>query len=183
MAMKRVERYGGSSLSHRAARAALVLAIPLALVLGVRAFSWSASQLKVWTDGDTLKAADINNNFGALAAQIAALAAPLAWTNLGLLNAWDPYGDSYAPPSYAKDALGIVHLRGLVKGSTASQVTIAVLPPGFRPRFHLEADVACGGTSPCTVLIKTTGEMLFEQIYPSSAWLSFDGLTFEAAGP
>ena len=181
--MKRLGRYGGSSRSHRAARAALVLAIPLALVLGVRAFGWSAAQLKVWTDGDTLKAADINSNFGALSAQIAALATPLSWNNLGLVNSWAAYGDSYAPPSYAKDALGIVHLRGLVKGSTAAQITIAVLPPGFRPMFHLEAYVACGGTSPCTVLIKTTGEMIFEQIYPSSTWLSFDGLTFEASGP
>jgi hypothetical protein len=177
-------RRGGSWLSHRLTRVALVVSIPLALLGGVRAVGWTAAQLKVWNDGDTLSAADINGNFMALSTQLGAITAPLDWTNLGLMNTWVSYGDGYATPSYAKDALGIVHLRGLVKGSTAPQVTIAVLPVGFRPKFNTETLVACGGTTPCTVLVKPTGEMLFELISSASSWLSFDGLTFEAAsGP
>jgi hypothetical protein len=173
---------GGSFVSRRLVRAALLVAIPLVIVGGVRTVGWTAAQLKSWSDGDTLKAADINGNFMALSAQIAAASAPLAWTNLVLVNSWDPYADGYAPPSYAKDTHGIVHLRGLVTGSTASQITVAVLPAGFRPKYHFEAYVACGGASPCTVLVKTTGEVIFEQIYPNSSWLSFDGLSFDA-GP
>jgi hypothetical protein len=180
------ERQGrGGWLSHRLTRAALVVSVPLAVVGGVRAVGWSAAQLKVWADGDTLKAADINGNFTALAGQIGAVTAPMTWTALSLMNKWTPYGGvGYAPPSYARDALGVVHLRGLVTGSTAAQVTIAVLPAGFQPKYNYETTVACGGTTPCTVLIKTTGEMLFELISANSSWLSFDGLTFEApAGP
>jgi hypothetical protein len=178
-------RWSGAWLSHRATRAALVVAVPLALVGGVRAVSWAAAQIKAWSDGDTLSAADLNGNFTALASQIGALTAPLTWTALPLVNRWTPYaGVGYAPPSYAKDALGVVHLRGLVTGSTAPQVTIAVLPAGFRPQYHLETTVACGGTTTCTVLIKSTGEMVFELISASASWLSFDGLSFDAtAGP
>jgi hypothetical protein len=181
--MKREERQSGFShrLSHRLTRAALAVTIPLALLGGVRAVGWTAAQLKVWADGDTLKAADINGNFMALGTQIAAVTAPLAWTNLTLMNSFAVYGSGYAPPSYAKDAMGVVHLRGLVMGSTAAQVTVAILPPGFRPKYHIEETVACGGTDPCTMVVKTTGEMLFELITPQSAWLSLDGLTFDAS--
>jgi hypothetical protein len=181
--MKREERQRGIShrLSHRLTRAALVVTIPLALLGGVRAVGWTAAQLKVWADGDTLKAADINGNFMALSAQLGAVTAPLAWTNLALMNEWDAYGSGYAPPSYAKDALGVVHLRGLVMGSTAPQVTVAILPPGFRPKYNIEESVPCGGTAPCTMVVKTTGEMLFELITPKSTWLSLDGLTFDAS--
>jgi hypothetical protein len=182
--MKREGQWGGTWLSRRLVRAALVVSIPLAVVGGVRAVGWTAAQLKQWSDGETLKAADINGNFMALSAQLAAVTAPLAWTNLALMNTWAPYGDGYAPPSYAKDTLGVVHLRGLVRGSTASQVTIAVLPAGFRPKYNFESVVACGGSAPCTLLVKTTGEMLFEAIFPNSSWLSFDALSFDgAAGP
>jgi hypothetical protein len=182
--MKSERQWGGTWLSRRLARGALLVSIPLALVGGVRAVGWTAAQLKQWNDGETLKAADINANFMALSAQLAALTAPLAWTNLALASPWNPYGDGYAPPSCAKDALGVVHLRGLVKGSTASQVTVAVLPPGFRPKYNFESVMACGGSAQCTLLIKATGELLFEAIYPNSSWLSFDGLSFDGAtGP
>jgi hypothetical protein len=175
------EQQSGSWLSHRLTRAALVVTIPLALVGGVRAVGWTAAQLKVWSDGDTLKAADINGNFIALSAQLTAATAPLVWTNFTLMNAWDVYGSGYAPPSYAKDAMGVVHLRGLVSGSTDPQITIAILPPGFRPKYHLETTVACGGSAPCTMVVKPTGEMIFELITPKSAWLSLDGITFDAS--
>jgi hypothetical protein len=172
-----------SWLSGRLARAALVASVPLAVLIGARTAGWSAAQLKQWSDGDTLKAADINGNFAALSAQIAALGARLAWTKLELASGWSAYGDGYAEPSYAKDVLGIVHLRGLVTGSPAPQTIVAHLPAGFRPPYHVEELLACGGTTPCTVVVKTTGEVIFELISSSSTWLSFDGLTFEAAGP
>jgi hypothetical protein len=173
-----------SWLARRLGRGVLVASIPLAVVGGVRTVGWTAGQLKQWNDGDTLKAADINGNFAALSAQIAALTAPLRWTKLPLVTGWAAYGDGYGDPGYAKDALGIVHLRGLVKGSPAPQTIVANLPAGFRPAVHVEELLACGGTVPCTVVAKTTGELVFEQVSASSTWLSLDGLTFEAAaGP
>jgi hypothetical protein len=49
---------------------ALRLGIPLALVLGGGAVAWAAG-LVVWSDGQTLKAADLNGNFNYLEGQIA----------------------------------------------------------------------------------------------------------------
>jgi hypothetical protein len=182
--MKGDERGRESRFSRRWLRVALVASVPLAVVSGARTIGWTAAQLKQWNDGDTLRAADINGNFTALSTQIAALTAPLPWAALGLMNGWAAYGDGYAPPSYAKDALGIVHLRGLAKGAPAAQTIVAVLPVGLRPAYHVEEVLACGGAAPCTVVFETTGEVIFEVINANSTWVSFDGLTFEAApGP
>ena len=93
------------------------------------------------------------------------------------------YGaDERADPGYTKDSLGIVHLRGLVKGTPVPGMAVASLPDGFRPGYNTEEVMPCGGPSPCTVVFKPTGEVIFELINPSSSWLSFDGLTF-SVGP
>src|SRR5262245_33649676 len=47
-------------------RIALFVGVPLAIVGGVRAVSWAAGQLKVWANGDTLTADDLNGSFAAL---------------------------------------------------------------------------------------------------------------------
>jgi hypothetical protein len=178
--MQAKEQPTGSWFSRRLVRRAVVLAIPLLTVVGMRAVAWTATQLKQWNEGDVLKAVDLNDNFAALGAQIAALSAPRSWTPMSLASGWSAYGDGYATPSYARDTLGIVHLRGLIKGTPAPQTIVAVLPAGFRPPFHVEELLACGGTAPCTVVVKTTGEVVFEVINSNSTWLSFDGLTYEA---
>ena len=157
-----------------------MVSVPLAVISATRVVGGTAAQLKQWSDGDTLTAADINGNFAALSAQIAGLTAPLSWTNLALESPWSPYGNGYGTPSYAKDALGIVHLRGTVKGTPVPGMMVATLPDGFRPAFIVEELMACGGTDTCTVVFKPTGEVIFELIHPAATWLSFDGLTFEA---
>jgi hypothetical protein len=58
---------------------------------------------------------------------------------------------------------------------------VSQLPAGFRPAYHVEELLACGGATPCSVVVKSTGEVIFELINANSTWLSFDGLTFEAA--
>ncbi|SDT22372.1 hypothetical protein SAMN05444162_3464 [Paenibacillaceae bacterium GAS479] len=51
-----------------------------------------------------------------------------------LLNGWVNYGVGYPVASYMKDALGFVHMRGLLKsGSVAQGVTLLTLPKGYRP--------------------------------------------------
>jgi hypothetical protein len=47
-------------------------------------------------------------------------------------NSWVNFGSTWAPAAYRKDAMGFVHLRGLVKSGTVN-VAIFVLPVGFRP--------------------------------------------------
>jgi hypothetical protein len=179
--MRTGDRPKRSWLTRRLLRGALVVSVPLAVIGATRVVGGTAAQLKQWKDGDTLTAADINGNFAALSAQIAALTAPLAWNDIALVSAWAPYGSGYNPPSYAKDALGIVHLRGLVKGTPVPGMMVATMPVGFRPAFNVEEPMACGGNETCTVVFKPTGEVIFEMNHPAAYWLSFDGLTFEAA--
>jgi hypothetical protein len=49
-------------------RIALLLGVPLAVVGGVQAASWAAGALKTWKTGDTLTAADLNENLATLQA-------------------------------------------------------------------------------------------------------------------
>ena len=168
--------------SDRLSRRVLIVLIPLAVIVGVRSIGWTAAQLKAWNDGDVLKADDINGNFMALSTQIAAVTAPLTWSKLPVMGGWATYGSGYADPSYTRDSLGVVHLRGLVKGTPVPGMTVATLPDGFRPSYNMEEVLPCGGPSPCTVVFKPTGEVIFELINSSSSWLSFDGLTF-SVGP
>jgi hypothetical protein len=164
-------------LSRRAKRVLAWLLLGLTAI-GVGAAA-NATALNTFSANQVLKADALNANFSALSTQIASISAPLTWNDLGLENAWVAYAKGYANPGYAKDALGIVHMRGLVTGSTMSGLDVAVLPSGFRPSQVLQAPVACGGTTPCTVVIRTTGEIVFNEIDTSTDWLSFESLTFE----
>jgi hypothetical protein len=52
-------------------RIGLLVLVPLAVVLGVRAVAWAVN-LKTWSSGDTLTAADLNGNFAAINNQLVA---------------------------------------------------------------------------------------------------------------
>jgi hypothetical protein len=98
------------------------------------------------------------------------------WTKADLENKWINYNSSYNPAGFFKDSLGIVHLRGLVKGGIIGQ-TIFKLPAGYRPSFR-ELFVVC--TNP-----NISGRVDVENgnvwaITGSSGWLSLDGITFRA---
>src|SRR5690242_21346149 len=61
------------------------------------------------------------------------------FTNAKLKNGWQPGNKTNpqdAPPSYAKDSLGVVHLRGALFGQ--NDKTAFVLPRGLRPRHTVE---------------------------------------------
>jgi hypothetical protein len=61
----------------------------------------------------------------------------LTWTALPYAATWSDYGSGWRPGQYAKDAMGIVYLRGLVTSTSAiatdATSLIATLPSGFRP--------------------------------------------------
>lgn len=58
---------------------------------------------------------------------------------------------------YYKDAVGNVHLRGLVSGGGAG-ATIITLPAGYRPSSNLNFTMAiAGGVTICSVGVSTTG--------------------------
>jgi len=51
-------------------------------------------------------------------------------------NSWVNYGTTFDTAAYYKDALGIVHVKGLVKSGTAT-AAIFTLPTGYRPASTL----------------------------------------------
>lgn len=59
------------SPSRLATRVGLVLGIPLALLLGPRAMAWADLQIKTWTAGDKLTAADLNAEFAKVKGEFA----------------------------------------------------------------------------------------------------------------
>jgi len=72
-------------LSHSATRVGLLIAVPVAVVIGIQAVS-QAVPLKGWTSGETLHATDLNANFEALNNALTAAFAPKAWVPCGTLN-------------------------------------------------------------------------------------------------
>ena len=103
----------------------------------------------------------------------------LSWNPAHLEPGWSVYGRPYADPSYAKDRHGIVHLRGVVRGS-AGQDVVFFLPSGYRPLVQHEVPTACGtgNSTSCEVVIQPDGKVWFERA--GLAWTSFDDISFEA---
>lgn len=58
------------------------------------------------------------------------------WQALPYNNSWVDYDTTlWGGGQYYKDSLGIVHMRGLIKGGTAgSGITVGTLPVGYRPQ-------------------------------------------------
>jgi hypothetical protein len=96
-------------------------------------------------------------------------------------NGWKRYNDEYNNAGYFKDSMGIVHLRGLVKGGTiARDKPIFTLPEGYRPNLR-ELHVVCTGTSNKSgrVDIEPNGQV--SAVAGDSSWISLYGITFRAA--
>lgn len=103
-------------------------------------------------------------------------AADTVWHPLAYVNSWADYGAPYGPAGYRKLSSGLVVLKGLVQGGTASG--IATLPAGYRPGFQ---PLFCMQTSPnvaCRIDITTTG--VISHTGGNNGWISLDGITFLA---
>ena len=100
------------------------------------------------SDGSIFMAAAANIYNGASALHVLGSGgfSTASWTAFTLLNSWTNYtGAGYnAPASYYIDAIGIVHLRGVVKGGTITTV-IANLPVGYRPEYYVNIPVVSNG--------------------------------------
>jgi hypothetical protein len=55
------------------------------------------------------------------------------WATPTLSTGWSAAGGVFAAPSYRRDALGYVHLRGTLASAAGLTGTIYTLPAGFRP--------------------------------------------------
>lgn len=61
----------------------------------------------------------------------------LGWVTPSLSNSWTDFGSGYQGARYCKDALGWVHVEGLVKDGSPDTATIFTLPAGYRPAGSL----------------------------------------------
>lgn len=99
------------------------------------------------------------------------------WQTPTFANGWSNFGNGWDGAAYFKDALGIVHLRGMVKGGTIGQA-IFTLPVGYRPSgpllFPTIATDAIG-----RIDIDTTGAVKF--LSGTATWVTLSGVRFRAA--
>jgi hypothetical protein len=102
------------------------------------------------------------------------------FVNAKLKNGWiagHKTNPQDAPPSYAKDSLGVVHLRGALFGS--DDTTAFVLPSGLRPSHVVDAPVfSQSGVAGGVTIDKHGNVVLFGGNV--SAFASLDGVTFVA---
>lgn len=101
-----------------------------------------------------------------------------AWTAPTLTNSWVNYGDIFTTAGYYKDALGIIHLKGLVKSGTTSNA-IFTLPTGYRPS-QVAMFTVVAGPGVARIDISTNGAVYVAAYMASgtNAYVSLDGITF-----
>lgn len=99
------------------------------------------------------------------------------WIAPTLLNGWTNFGSGYETAGYYKDALGFIHLKGLIK-SGAMGTAAFVLPSGYRPSYRKMFPVLTSGGIG-RVDIDTEGNVLIIN-YGTAAngYVSLDGIVF-----
>ncbi|QNU22341.1 hypothetical protein IC805_05215 [Geobacillus thermoleovorans] len=99
------------------------------------------------------------------------------WIALTLLNGWTNYGSGFETAGYYKDALGFIHIKGLIK-SGAMGTAAFVLPSGYRPSYRKMFPVLTSGGIG-RVDIDTGGNVLIMN-YGTAAngYVSLDGIVF-----
>jgi hypothetical protein len=99
--------------------------------------------------------------------------AEIGWTNVtsGYASGWGVYADlNFTPVRYRKDALGYVHMEGLIAGGTIG-TTAFQLPAGFRPGINLIfASAAVGQWA--ELRVNTTGDVIPNTAPGGSGWFS-----------
>jgi hypothetical protein len=100
------------------------------------------------------------------------------WTNAKLKNGWTTANPVNGTPGYAKDSLGVVHLRGSL-ASGVNATTAFVLPKGLRPTHDLELPAFTSTSTSGAVGIDRNGDVV---PFGSgvSAFTSLGGLSFVA---
>lgn len=77
-----------------------------------------------------------------------------AWITPTLLNGWTNVGGNDATLQYFKDSTGIVHIKGVVTGGTATQ--IFTLPEGYRPN-KIIGNMVYGIPNNSNIIIRNNG--------------------------
>lgn len=106
-----------------------------------------------------------------------------AWQNAALTNGWVHYGGNYSTAQYFKDSLGIVHLRGLIKGGNSfgyeNDGLVFTLPEGYRPANRQLHVISTNPNAYGRVDVERDGRV----VCPSgnNGWICLDSISFRVA--
>ena len=108
-------------------------------------------------------------NIDTLSAHIIALEnpAPPDWRDLELLNGWNRFdATNAAHPEFYRDKFGIVHVRGVISGGTATDGTVvATFPRGNRPLRTTAYPIADSGNKAAgLVAMRPDGDMVINGV-------------------
>jgi lysophospholipase L1-like esterase len=100
------------------------------------------------------------------------------WVVPTLQNGWTSFNIStHSQEGYYKDAAGVVHLKGLIKGgSTAASSVIFNLPAGHRPAKILFCPI-CAYSLFGSIQILPNGNVIVDNI-PNNTYVSLEGVSF-----
>lgn len=107
------------------------------------------------------------------------------WQPITLKNKWVAYSMGWNDAEYFKDALGFVHLRGMITGGTRADGTeIFELPEGYRPvNKELLMTIVQNGSGGYGKVGRIDADPNGQVVIriAGDGWLCLDGLTFRAA--
>jgi hypothetical protein len=127
------------------------------------------------TNGDVLSYSGTTNNFE-WSSTVAVAVAVEDWQNVSFENSWANEGGSWGGCQYFKDAQGIVHIKGLVKGGV-DNTTIFTLPVEYRPtEGRVFMGMTCTGTGK-RIDVLTDGTVSLNGTSSSSCFISVE-ITF-----
>jgi hypothetical protein len=146
------------------------------------------------SSGQTVSAASLKGNLdesqsriSALETSVSALTSATKWTAFTPATGWAARDQgTWNTPAYFKDAMGMVHMKGLLGGPVPS--AIVTLPAGFRPlaryTFFLPAHFDNNNTDGLVrVDISANGDVSTVELAVGTGnlyWLSLDSISFRA---
>lgn len=132
----------------------------------------------IFTPNTVISSSDVNGNLDELKVKTDYLSAPdSGWTAPTLTNSWVHYGAPFSTPGYRIDALGYVHLRGLLKSGTVN-LAMFTLPAGYRPESQLIFSTICNNA--VSRIDVTTAGVVIQSGGSSNAFQSLDDIIFKA---
>lgn len=99
------------------------------------------------------------------------------WVSATLINNWSVYGQN--TPSYFKDSLGVVHIRGEVTGGAVNTV-IFTLPTGYRPSVRMWFPINSNDGNNIYGMIQIAGDGTVKLVTGGTSYLGLVNISFVA---
>jgi len=137
-------------------------------------------KIHLYTAGVKRATIDENGNFSTADGKIDTSIADDSWHEVGadgepaFQNGWVNYGGGFATAAFRKNALGWMHLKGMIKSGTIGSAAF-VLPVGYRSPTHIYFACVSNGAFG-DALILTSGNVIPQ--VGNNTWFSLNGITF-----